>query len=117
MKLSEVLAGVEEVSVKGDIEIDVPEITYDSRKVKSGDMFVAIIGFKTDGHEYIESAIQNGAKIVVMQEGRFDIGMIPEGITIVLSKDTRKLLPKIYCNFFRNPTRDMKIVFMILFSL
>ena len=48
MKLSEVLAGVEEISVKGDVEIEVPEITYDSRKVKSGDMFVAIIGFKTD---------------------------------------------------------------------
>ena len=110
MKLSEVLKGVEEISVKGSMEVDVPDITYDSRKVKNGDMFVAIIGFKTDGHEYIESAIQNGAKIIVMQEGRFDIGMIPDGITLVLSKDTRVLLPRIACNFFGNPTREFKVV-------
>ena len=110
MKLSEVLKGLEEVSVRGDLEIEVPDITYDSRKVKNGDMFVAIIGFKTDGHNFIESAIQNGAKIIVMQEGCFDIGVIPEGITIVLSKDTRLMLPKIACNFFKNPTREFKVV-------
>ena len=110
MKLSEVLKGIEEVNVRGNMDIDVPEITYDSRKVNPGDMFVAIIGFKTDGHSFIESAIQNGAKIIVMQEGSFDIGMIPEGITVVLSKDTRMLLPKIACNFFNNPTREFKVV-------
>ena len=110
MKLSEVLKGVEDVSIRGSMEIDVPEITYDSRKVNDGDMFVAIIGFKTDGHSFIESAIQNGAKIIVMQEGSFDVGMIPEGITVVVSKDTRTLLPKIACNFFNNPTREFKVI-------
>ena len=62
MKLSEVLKGVEEISVKGSMEVDVPDITYDSRKVKNGDMFVAIIGFKTDGHEYIEVQFKMGQK-------------------------------------------------------
>ena len=110
MILSEVLKGVEEISIKGNSEVDIPDITYDSRKVKNGDMFVAIIGFKTDGHSYIESAIQNGAKVIVMQEGHFDVGMIPEEITVVLSKDTRTLLPRIACNFYRNPTREFKVI-------
>ena len=57
MKLSEVLKGIEEIEVRGDLEIDVPSIAYDSRKVENGGMFVAIVGFKMDGHNYIESAI------------------------------------------------------------
>ena len=62
MKLSEVLKGIEEIEVRGDLEIDVPSIAYDSRKVENGGMFVAIVGFKMDGHNYIESAIQSGAR-------------------------------------------------------
>lgn len=110
MKLSEVLKGIEEIEVRGDLEIDVPSIAYDSRKVENGGMFVAIVGFKTDGHNYIESAIQSGAKIIAMQEGAYDAGMIPEGITVVFSKDTRKFLPMVACNFYGNPTRELKVV-------
>ena len=110
MKLSEVLKGIEEIEVRGDLEIDVPSIAYDSRKVENGGMFVAIVGFKTDGHNYIESAIQSGAKVIAMQEGAYDAGMIPEGITVVFSKDTRKFLPMVACNFYGNPTRELKVV-------
>lgn len=110
MKLSEVLKGIEEIEVRGDLEIDVPSIAYDSRKVENGGMFVAIVGFKMDGHNYIESAIQSGAKIIAMQEGVYDAGMIPEGITVVFSKDTRKFLPMVACNFYGNPTRELKVV-------
>ena len=110
MKLSEVLKGIEEIEVRGDLEIDVPSIAYDSRKVEQGGMFVAIVGFKMDGHNYIESAIQSGAKIIAMQEGAYDAGMIPEGITVVFSKDTRKFLPMVACNFYGNPTRELKVV-------
>lgn len=110
MKLSEVLKGIEEIEVRGDLEIDVPSIAYDSRKVENGGMFVAIVGFKMDGHNYIESAIQSGAKIIAMQEGAYDAGMIPDGITVVFSKDTRKFLPMVACNFYGNPTRELKVV-------
>lgn len=110
MKLSEVLKGIEEIEVRGDLEIDVPSIAYDSRKVENGGMFVAIVGFKMDGHNYIESAIQSGAKVIAMQEGAYDAGMIPDGITVVFSKDTRKFLPMVACNFYGNPTRELKVV-------
>ncbi len=110
MKLSEVLKGIEEIEIRGDKDIEFSQIAYDSRKVKQDDMFVAIVGFKTDGHKYIENALQNGAKIIVMQEGCCDIGIVPEDITVILSKDTRKLLPKLACNFYNNPTRDLKVV-------
>lgn len=110
MKLSEILKGIENIEVRGDMEVEVSGIAYDSRKVEEGYMFDAIVGFVTDGHKYIESAIQNGAKVIAMQKGCYDIGMIPESITIVFSDDTRKLLPQIACNFYGHPSRELKVV-------
>lgn len=49
-------------------------IKADSRKIKNGDIFIALRGFSSDGHEYIEKAIQNGAsKLIVMDEGNYSI--------------------------------------------
>lgn len=110
MKLSEILKGIQNIEVKGDIEVEVNGIAYDSRKVEEGFLFDAIVGFVTDGHKYIESAIQNGAKVIAMQKGCYDVGMIPDSITVVFSEDTRKLLPQISCNFYRHPSRDLKVV-------
>lgn len=110
MKLSEILKGIDEIKVKGDLELEVSSIAYDSRKVESGGMFVAVVGFKTDGHKYIESALQSGARVIAMEDGAYDAGMIPDEITVVFSKDTRKLLPKLACNFYNNPSRELKVV-------
>ena len=110
MKLSEILKGISDIEVRGNMDIEVSGIAYDSRKVEEGYMFDAIVGFVTDGHKYIESAIQNGAKVIAMQKGCYDMGMIPDSITVVISDDTRKLLPQISCNFYGNPSRDLKVV-------
>ena len=52
MKLSQVLEKIEGLVLRGDINREVTSIEYDSRHVTSGSMFVAVKGFKTDGHEY-----------------------------------------------------------------
>ena len=83
MKLSEVLKGIEEIEVRGDLEIDVPSIAYDSRKVENGGMFVAIVGFKMDGHNYIESAIQSGAKDFIVKP--FQADRVLESVKKVLN--------------------------------
>ena len=49
MKLKSILAGLENLKAKGEIELDIPNIENDSRKVQPGDMFIAIKGFKNDG--------------------------------------------------------------------
>lgn len=109
MKLSEVLKQIEGIEVRGN-DIEVKEIRYDSRAVTPGDMFVAIIGFKTDGHEYIEAAIQNGATIIGVQTGHYDVTSIPSNITVVVAEDTRKLLALAACNFYNHPSREFKVV-------
>lgn len=109
MILSEILEGIEGVEVKGDINFDVNEIRCDSRLVSEGNMFVAIVGFKTDGHEYIDKAIEAGAKVIAVQKDHFD-GKVPNCATLVIADDTRKLLALSACNFYHHPSREFKLV-------
>lgn len=65
MELKKVLAGLEGLKVKGTLDIDIKSLDSDSRNINNGDMFVAIKGYKVDGHEYIKDAISNGAKVIL----------------------------------------------------
>ena len=112
MKLKSVLSGLEGLRVKGDLEIDIPNLENNSNKIKEGDMFVAIKGFTTDGHQFIQSAIENGAKVILAQEDvdKKILKEIPEGITIITHPNTREALAKCACNFYKNPSKKIKLV-------
>ncbi len=110
MKLSKVLAGITDISLSRNDDIEINQIRCDSRLVEKGDMFVAIIGFKTNGHEYIEMALEKGASVIAVQEGQFDTSIVPENITIITAKDTRKLLALSACNYYDNPSRQFRLI-------
>jgi UDP-N-acetylmuramoyl-L-alanyl-D-glutamate--2,6-diaminopimelate ligase len=110
MILSELLKGVEYKKIKGDETLNISEIKYDSRKVKQGDLFVAIKGFKDDGHAYIENAIQSGAAAIAIQEGCYDANKIPDSISVITCDETRKLLALMACNFYGHPSREFKLI-------
>ncbi len=104
MKLSQVLAGVSLLSpVSGDV--DITHIAYDSRRVVSGSLFVCIKGFIADGHQYIESAIANGAAAILVQD---DVNSV--SVPCIKAEDTRKALAQIAANFYDHPEQKMKIV-------
>ena len=84
-------------------DIEITDICYDSRKVKEGSLFVAVRGFKSDGHKFIDTAIKSGAKVVV---GEDDIDM--ENYIKVPS--SRKFLAISSANFFSRPADKLKIV-------
>ena len=65
MKLKEILKDIKVLELAADVSIDVAGISYDSRKTKPGDMFVAIWGFESDGYDYIPSAVKNGACVIL----------------------------------------------------
>ncbi len=69
MELKSLLNGIEGLKAKGNLDTDVKGITHNSKNVKEGYMFIAIKGFETDGHNYIKDAVENGAKVIVIQEG------------------------------------------------
>ena len=111
MKLKSLLIGLEGLKAKGDLEQDILGIESNSKKVKDGYLFVAIKGFTVDGHQFIESAIQNGANAVVIEEG-FDLRSVkfPDNVTIILAKNTREFLAIASSNFYDNPSKKFKLI-------
>ena len=75
MQLKEILSGIEGLKAKGELEQEVLKVESDSRKVENGTLFIAIRGFETDGHNYIQSAIENGASAIMVQQD-FDLKSI-----------------------------------------
>ncbi|HHY79833.1 MAG TPA: UDP-N-acetylmuramoyl-L-alanyl-D-glutamate--2,6-diaminopimelate ligase, partial [Thermoanaerobacter sp.] len=105
MKLIDILKGVN-CEIKGDPNIDISGVCYDSRKSKNKYLFIAIKGFKTDGIFYVEEAIKNGAVAVVTDR---EIKEYP-GITTVLVEDARAAMAKIASNFYNNPTSKLTLI-------
>ncbi|MCG4584000.1 Mur ligase domain-containing protein, partial [Anaerosalibacter bizertensis] len=66
MKIKNIIKGLEVEKIYGSLEKDIKGISYDSRKVGSNYVFVAIEGFESDGHKYIDQAIEKGATALVV---------------------------------------------------
>ena len=111
MELKKVLAGLEGLKAKGSLEIDIKGIESNSKNIKPGYMFFAIKGFNTDGHDYINNAIESGANVIMVQEGcdLKSIKLKPD-TTLVMYKDTREALAKCSCNYYGNPSMKFKLI-------
>ena len=111
MELKKVLAGLEGLKAKGTLDIDIKGIESNSKNIKPGYMFFAIKGFNTDGHDYINNAIESGANVIMVQEGcdLKSIKLKPD-TTLVMYKDTREALAKCSCNYYGNPSMKFKLI-------
>ncbi len=90
--------------VTADIgNIDIKGVTNDSRKVKSGWAFVCVNGALADGHDFVESALKNGASVVVAER---DVGAPVQ----LLVEDTHKIYAKMCAAWFHNPAKSLKII-------
>ena len=105
--LKDILYKVAIESVTGSTEIAVNKIDFDSRKIEDNDVFIAIRGSLSDGHDYIEKAIQLGAAAIICDT-------LPEnpakGITYIKVKDTNTALAFMAANYFGNPSEKLKLV-------
>lgn len=111
MKLKQMLRGLEGLKVKGDLEIEIQGIADNSKKVERGFLFVAIKGFKVDGHKFIENAIESGATAIMIEEGcNLKEIKIPTGITVVMAKNTREALAICANNFYGKPSTKLKLI-------
>lgn len=107
MKLEKLMEGVLYEVVSGSMDKDIKTLCYDSRKVGKGSMFVCLTGFQSDGHEYIDSAIENGATALLVEK---DFKVDAENVTVIKVMNTRITLPHIASNFFDNPTKKITVV-------
>ncbi|KAF2515307.1 UDP-N-acetylmuramoyl-L-alanyl-D-glutamate--2,6-diaminopimelate ligase [Flavobacterium foetidum] len=105
--LKDILYKVAIESVKGSTDVAVSKIEFDSRKVEANDVFVAIRGSLSNGHDYIEKAIQLGAKAIICDT-------LPENIageiTYIQVKDTNSALAFMAANYFEDPSAKLKLV-------
>lgn len=106
MQLKELINDLQPMKVDGNLHRDVLGITYDSRRVTPGMVFVAVRGQNVDGHDYIASAIDRGAAAVVCEQNGFS----SLRATKVKVADSREALARLAAAYYQYPSRKMKVI-------
>ena len=113
MELTGLISRINAIQVTGEVQRkDVTGIFYDSRKVIKDSVFVAIKGYRTDGHNFILDAINNGAFAVVLEDNK----SVPDeifdhnGLAKILVKDSRMALAQMSNIYFDQPSKKLKLI-------
>lgn len=106
MQLGELVKNLKVLRIDGAQRIEIKGISHDSRTMKPGFLFVAIKGFKTDGHLYVDDAVKAGSPAVLVQKEV----EVPPGITRVLVENTRASLARMAANFYGRPSESIRLV-------
>ena len=109
MRLEKIIEGCAIVSVKGNTCIDIRSICNDSRKSEENALFVAITGFAVDGHSYIQTAIEKGAKAIIFDDPA-KVSNMPDDVTFVQVESSRYALAIAAANFYDNPSKKLTLV-------
>ena len=106
-KLKEILYKVAIDGISGSTDIEVTGISIDSRTIESGNMFGAIKGIQVDGHQFIDRAIELGARSVICET-------LPEtlaiGVVFIQVSDAREAFAWVAANFYDNPSKDIQLI-------
>ncbi|MCT4636724.1 MAG: UDP-N-acetylmuramoyl-L-alanyl-D-glutamate--2,6-diaminopimelate ligase [Bacteroidales bacterium] len=105
--LKKLLDVVQISEIRGAVDINISAIQQDSRKVQNGDLFVAVKGTLSDGHKFIDMAVDKGAIAVLCSEMPEDI---KEDITYILVKDTSVVLPEIASEYYGRPSEKLELI-------
>jgi len=108
IKLTNILKNVSIIKTYGNTDMQVNEIQFDSRKVVKHDLFVAQKGWTVDGHEFIDTAIKNGAKVVVFDA--LDFTDFNEDIVYVQVENSNKALAIMASNYYGNPSSKLELI-------
>ncbi len=105
--LSEILTGTQLTLVRGDTMQTIQAIHFDSRQVVPSSVFVAITGLQSDGHDYIDAAINAGARVIICETLPPDL---TNGVTYLLSANSAYDLGILAANFYGNPSQKLEVV-------
>src|SRR5215213_5134939 len=106
MQLKQLIQTLPAATVEGAVDREVAGITYDSRRVTPGMVFVAIPGQHVDGHEYIGTAIERGASAVICERSR----LVSNRITRIKVPDVREALACAARSFYQDPSARLKVI-------
>ena len=105
--LKDILWKVAIEAVHGSTDLAIEKMEFDSRKIAESDVFIAIRGTISDGHEFIETAINKGAVAIICDEFP---ETIVQGITYIKVNDTNKAMAFMAANYFDNPSQKLKLI-------
>ena len=109
MTLAEIIRDCGVTAVYGSTTMGIAGMTNDSRKVVPGSLFVAVNGCGADGRAYIAKAIENGAAAVMFEEP-WDAPERPEGVTYVITSNSRRAVALAADRFYGHPSGSLKLV-------
>lgn len=104
MRLNRLLEGIEILETRNDVDFDAKGVAYHSKRVKNGYIYVAIKGYKTDGHLYISEALDKGAVAAVVEE--FSDIPIPQ----IKVANTRIALSRLGANLYGHPSKSIRTI-------
>ncbi len=105
MNLSALLDGVEYKEIIGNPQLSVTGISFDSRAVQPGNLFVCISGFESDGHDFAPMAIEKGAAVIVCEKDLRELG-----VTCIIVENARAVLAQIAANYYGHPERSFCLI-------
>jgi UDP-N-acetylmuramoyl-L-alanyl-D-glutamate--2,6-diaminopimelate ligase len=105
-KLEDILSGLDVLRIVGEEVKNIEGVTDDSRNAQTNGLFIAVNGITSDGHDYIDKAIEEGVTVVVLEK----VCDHREGITYVYVKNTRLAKARIAKVFFEDPSRAFKLI-------
>jgi len=106
MNLEHLLSELPQATVHGRTDLDIVGLSYDSRKVEPGYLFVAIRGAHVDGHDYIPQALERGAVAVVAEAGR----RLDLPVPLIQVPDPHAALADLAAAFYGHPARELLVV-------
>ncbi|MBR4028445.1 MAG: UDP-N-acetylmuramoyl-L-alanyl-D-glutamate--2,6-diaminopimelate ligase [Alistipes sp.] len=106
-RLSELLDNVRVIEIENSSNPYISGLEYDSRRVEQGSCFFAVVGGANDGHNYIDSAIERGAKAIICQQMP---ELQREGVAYVVVEDSNIAMATIAASFYGHPSEELRLV-------
>lgn len=104
MKLSKITENLKYEKLINFEDVEIMGISYNSKTTKSGDIFVCLVGEYTDGHEYYQSAIDNGARAFVVERE------LPCAMPQIIVKSTRHQIADVANTFYNSPSKELNLI-------
>lgn len=108
-RLKDLISSEDKLLISGPREVNISGISEDSRSVKKGEIFFAIKGIKSDGHDYICAVVKNGIEIIAGERKRDEL-KLSDKITYIQTCDSRQLLGVMASRFYGNPSKKLKVI-------
>jgi UDP-N-acetylmuramoyl-L-alanyl-D-glutamate--2,6-diaminopimelate ligase len=106
VQLARLIRSLDVIEARGAMNLDITDISYHSRRVQEGHLFVAIPGTRQDGLLFLEEVVARGARAAIVEQ----LPPRPASGTLVVVKDARRALAQVSAEFFSHPSREITLV-------